>query len=293
MSIFFDMGMMGKYYKRERKKYNEAQTVFGIPSLQERALMEEQFRAVQQSLEDRRATRKLILGQMGLKISSDGKSIVPLTKEERIAMMSEADRSRSGARQAYTERAKAALTGTTKLPSFLKVDVDYQKVKEEALLEEMLGPEAMQSTAGRQAVEAMKQKESDLRQSIQEQDLAMAPGAALGIGEQMEAQRSGLIRGYEALPNQQAGLIEARGSLLGQLQQVRLSELNRRLAELEDKRMRIQNLFTLGGTVGGAATAMANKRMEKKIPEANKSSYSAYQYQPLSEPSMSYYGWQR
>ena len=282
------------YFGRERQKYNEAMGQFGMPSPQEQAMMKEQVKAVEQSQFDRRATRDMILGQLGFKVGEgEGgkKTLVPLTNEERIQMMSQADRSRSEAQQSYSGRAKAALTGTTKLPSFLKRDVDFQKVKEEAMLEEMLGPEALQSTAGQQAIEAMKKKESDMRQAIQEQDIGLAPEASQRLGGQMEAKRMGLIGAYEALPNQGAGLIQGRGSLLQQMQQGRLDALNKRLAELEDKRMRINQIFTLGGTIGGAAASLsASKKTPTTTPKT--SGYDPnYQYQSLDEPNMSLYGW--
>lgn len=256
-------GDIVSYAGREREKYNQAMGTYGQPSPEELALMEEQVKAVKQALEDRRATRDLILGQMGYKLGTDeqgNKTLVPLTKEERLAMMSEADKSRSAAAGSYAERAKAAYSGTTKLPSFLKSNIDLQKTKEEALLGEMLGPEFMNSTAGKQALAELKSKEENIRQGLQDQDIAFAPTASQALSSQLANRRQGLIGAYESLPNVNSGLIQGRGGLLQQMQQTRLDALNKRFAELEDKRQRITSIMTLGGTVGGAAMSAANAR---------------------------------
>lgn len=251
------------YYNRESEKLKEAKKQFGSASPEELALMEEQVKAVQQASEDRRSTRDLILAQMGFKLSTgeDGqKTLVPLTQEERLGIMSKADQSRAAAVEAYQGRAKAAASGTTQLPSFLKKDIDTQKSKEEALLGELLGPEALSSTAGKQAIEALKKKEEEIRQRIQEQDLATAPGKSMGLSDQLARTKGQKMSGYEALPNQGAGLISGRGSILQQMQQQRLDEYKKRLGEIEGKRQMIQQFYTLGGTFGGAAAAAANQR---------------------------------
>lgn len=267
-------GELISYYNRERGQYNDAMGQYGQPSAEELALMEEQVKAVEQAMADRKATLPLVLGQMGLKLGTgpDGKmTFVPLSNDERRDLMSKADQYKSDAAAAYQGRAKAAASGTTKLPSFLRKDVDLQKSKEEALLGELLGPEALNSTAGKQAVEGMRKKEEEIRQKIQEQDLASAPGASMSLSGQLADKRRRTIGGYEALPKQGANLIAGRGSLLNQMQQVRLDALKKRLAELESKRQGITSMFTLGGTVGGSAVAAANQR--KSSPQVQSTSY--------------------
>ena len=265
------------YYKKEKKQYQDAFNQFGLPTPQEQELMRQQVAAVQQAADDRRATRDLILAQMGFKIGTDtgGKrTLVPLSTEERRAMMSKTDQSKSDAIAAYQERANAAASGTTKLPSFLKKDIDHQKVKEEALLGELLGTDALNSTAGKQAVEALRKKEEELRQKIQDQDLAVAPGSAMNLSGQMATDRNRQIGSLEALPRQNEALVAGRGSLINQLQNYRLDALKKRYGQLENKRSMIQSFYTLGGTVGGAAASYANNR--KTQPETTTPEYSSY-----------------
>jgi len=254
------------YYSRESDKLKEAERQ-AQASPEERALMAEQVKAVELARTDRQATIPLILGQLGFKLGTDEsgkKTLVRLTNEERRQLMTQTERSKADAAMTYQGRAKAAVTGTTKLPSFLKKDVDYQKVKENALLEELLGPEAMKSTAGQQAVEALRKKEETVRQQIQDQDLATAPEKAMGLTGQLESSRQQKIGGYEALPMQGGNLINSRGSLLQQMQQRRLDQYRQRLGEIEQKRQMINQYFTLGGTIGGAAAS--NIGVNKSAP---------------------------
>lgn len=263
------------YYGREREQINEANSQFANPSPQELELMRAQVEAVKQSYADRKATRNMILAEMGFQVKEvDGKkTIVPLSKEERIALLSKADRSRGEAYSAYADRAKSALKGQTKLPSFLKQDIDYKAASEKAMLSDILGEDALNSTAGKQAIEALKRKESDIRQSLQEQDLATAPAMMQGVGGQISAGKSGRIGAYDRLPRMSENIISARGGILQNLQQTRLDELKRRLEELETKRQRITSLFTLGGTVGGAAMAAANSRRTQPNTTTGSSNY--------------------
>ena len=255
------------YYQRESKKRKEAERN-AQPSPEELALMADQVKAVELARSDRQATIPLILGQLGFKLGTDEsgkKTLVRLTDDERRQLMTQTERYKADAATAYQGRTKAAVTGTTKLPSFLKKDVDYQKVKEDALMEELLGPEAMKSTAGQQAVEALRKKEETVRQQIQEQDLASAPGKAMGLTGQLESAKLQRLSGYEALPSQGSNLIAGRGSLLQQMQQKRLDEYKRRLAELEGKRQTITQLYTLGGMLGGSAAA-GGGRSTSQVP---------------------------
>lgn len=248
----------GRYMKKEDQDYQNLYNWLGIPGPQEQELTQAQFEAIKQAREDRLATIKLILAQLGYK--QVGNSLVPLTREERRNIMSKAEQYRADAQEAYQGRAMAAAKGETKLPSFLKKNIDAQKMKEEALLSEILGEDVVKSTAGQQAIAAMKKKEEDVRQKLQEQDLATTPQMAAGLSGQAASRRQGLIGAYEALPGMNENLIRTRAGIIGQLQDWRTSLLRQKLGEIENKRQMIQNLYTLGGQFGGAAAAYASNR---------------------------------
>ncbi len=276
----------GRYMKKEDQELQNLWNQFGIAGPQEQEMANAQMSAIRQAIADREATRTLILAQMGLK--QVGNQLVPLTNEERRAMMSKAELSREEAKTAYQQRAMAAVKGETKLPSFLKKNIDLQKAKEEALLGEILGEDVVKSTAGQQAVAAMKKKEEDLRQRLQEEDLKSTPGMAAGLGGQQMAKRQGLISAYESLPSVNDNAIRARAGILNQLQDVRLSMLKEGLGKVENKRQMIQNFYTLGGQFGGAAAAYAQNRKKSPEPSETKVDYGFFnsgnspEYKPYS-----------
>ena len=266
------------YYKNEEKNLLEAWAA-AQASPEERAMMLQQIASYEQSVKDRKSTRNMILAKMGFKLGKDqnGKqTIVPLTKEERIAAMTQAQKSRSSAAEAYTERANAALTGKTKLPSFLKSNIDYEKETEKAALAEMLGGDFEKSTAAQQVVSEMMKKEEDIRQQLQDQDIAVTPGMAQGLRGMLADEANQKISQYEYLPRQSENLMRGRASLLGDLQQKRLGNYKYRLGQLESDRAEKQSYINAVASIFGASGGMAAAKDWKKKPTAEPTGTSAY-----------------
>lgn len=242
------------YYQRETGQLEDAARE-AEPSAQEQALMQAQIDAMNRASTERKATRAIILGKLGLKLSPDGKGLVKMSDEDRRALMSSVDRKKEDIAGAYMGRAKAAASGETKLPSFLKKDVDLQAEKEKALLKDMLGDGFVNSTAGQQMISGRMKEEEGLRQRIQEQDLATAPRMAQAVSGQVLDKKSGEIDALTALPYRGSALMGARAGVLGQLQEARLREYNKKLQKIEGRRSDITSLFTVGGLLGGGALA--------------------------------------
>lgn len=282
MGFSWDLTPSGLYhaYKKDKQAEQEA-WLRSLATPQERQLMAMQIKAMEQAYRDRSQTRNLILAQMGYKLSTTpgGKTeLIAMSKEERAAVLSEADRARSQASEAYAGRAQAALKGETKLPSFLKQDIDIESEKQKAGLEEMMGPEFLNTTAGQQTLAELTKKTEAIRQNIQDQDIATTPGMSQDLSGQLLAKRQGRIGAYEALPRQQEGLISARGSILQEMQQRRLDQYLHELEKEERERSKYQSIFTVGGLLGGAA---ATKWGGKKEPtETTPSTFGGNYYSP-------------
>ena len=127
------------------KTKNDTNTAFNNaqPSAAEQQLGTSLQGLVAQAVQDKKNTRDTLLANMGYKsvTVADGKpTLVPLTDDERRGMMSPADRDRSSASQIFAQRAQAALTGNTQLPSFLQDTMATQRQAENEHLAQIMGP---------------------------------------------------------------------------------------------------------------------------------------------------------
>lgn len=163
------------------------------PTPEERKLTREQLKQLeiqtkllQEMQAEREALSPWIYKQLGLKptYSPDGKliKVEPMTEEERLQLMSPAEREAYENYKLMLERQARALKGELPVSPALEKDIEEQRKKLEEELSRTLGPDWRSSTPGIQAMNEFEKRAELLREEARRGELQAGTGLLLSRG---------------------------------------------------------------------------------------------------------------
>jgi hypothetical protein len=243
------------------------------PTAEEIALQREQLNILQQQQAETEMMKPYVLSGMGL-VEEDG-TLRYMTEDERLAGMSELEKSQYDIAKQQQERLAKAYAGELDISPALEESLQQQEQQMSEALSQRLGSNWMQTTSGQQAMSEFQKNAELLREEARRGAMSTEGGLLLSnlgyLGNTQGAQTT-----YAAqYPTRTSGLFQGYGVLQSPYQQQRQMEYQASIANAQNKAQQQSGLMSgLGqfagsgmsayGTYAGLA-AMSDKNLKENI----------------------------
>ena len=243
------------------------------PTAEEIALQREQLNILQQQQAETEMMKPYVLSGMGL-VEEDG-TLRYMTEDERIAGMSELEKSQYDIAKQQQERLAKAYAGELDISPALEESLQQQEQQMSEALSQRLGSNWMQTTSGQQAMSEFQKNAELLREEARRGAMSTEGGLLLSnlgyLGNTQGAQTT-----YAAqYPTRTSGLFQGYGVLQSPYQQQRQMEYQASIANAQAKAQSQSGLMSGLGQLAGAGmqaygtyaglAAMSDERLKENI----------------------------
>ena len=243
------------------------------PTAEEIALQREQLNILQQQQAETEMMKPYVLSGMGL-VEEDG-TLRYMTEDERIAGMSELEKSQYDIAKQQQERLAKAYAGELDISPALEESLQQQEQQMSEALSQRLGSNWMQTTSGQQAMSEFQKNAELLREEARRGAMSTEGGLLLSnlgyLGNTQGAQTT-----YAAqYPTRTSGLFQGYGVLQSPYQQQRQMEMQASIANAQAKSQSQSGLMGGLGQLAGAGiqaygtyaglAAASDKRLKENI----------------------------